>query len=159
MLSCETASCFLWNLLQHRAQIGAGDQPCVPRQPAGLDVRLGLDVGGLAGGKLVVADGQVDGRIRNVDLDGVPFPDQTDGAAGVSWKSYTHVTMFDRPYPPEKQAEGLAISQAIVGGHCETCGFLPQCSTQKDFKFPVFAWCMRRKAKIMTKMEEQENGT
>ena len=77
----------------------------------------------------------------------------------MSWKSYTHVTMFDRPYPPEKQAEGLAISQAIVGGHCETCGFLPQCSTQKDFKFPVFAWCMRLKAKIMTKMEEQENGT
>lgn len=76
----------------------------------------------------------------------------------MSWKSYTHVTMFDRPYPPEKQAEGLAISQAIVGGHCETCGFLPQCSTQKDFKFPVFAWCMRRKAEIMEKMEEQENG-
>lgn len=49
----------------------------------------------------------------------------------MSWKSYTHVTMFDRPYPPEKQAEGLAISQAIVGGHCETCGFLPQCSTQR----------------------------
>ena len=59
----------------------------------------------------------------------------------MSWKSYTHVTMLDRPYPPEKQAEGLAISQAIVGGHCETCGFLSQCSTQKDFRFPVFAWC------------------
>lgn len=65
----------------------------------------------------------------------------------------THVTMFDRPYPPEKQAEGLAISQTIVGGHCETCGFLTQCSTQKDFKFPVFAWCMRRKAEIMARME------
>lgn len=51
----------------------------------------------------------------------------------MSWKSYTHVTMFDRPYPPEKQAEGLAISQAIVGGHCETCGFLPQCSHPKGF--------------------------
>ncbi len=78
----ESSTFLFWNLLQHRAQIGAGDQPCVPCQPAGLDVRLGLDVGGLAGGKLVVADGQVDGRIRNVDLDGVPFPDQTDGAAG-----------------------------------------------------------------------------
>ena len=33
-------------------------------------------------------------------------------------EDYTHITMFDRPYPPEKQAEGLAISQAIVGGHC-----------------------------------------
>ena len=74
----------------------------------------------------------------------------------MSCKSYTHIAMFDRPYPPEKQAEGLAISQAIVDGHCETCGFLPQCSTQKNFKFPVFAWCMRRKAVIMSKMEEQD---
>lgn len=41
----------------------------------------------------------------------------------MSCKSYTHIAMFDRPYPPEKQAEGLAISQAIVDGHCETCGF------------------------------------
>ena len=32
-----------------------------------------------------------------------------------NWK---HITMFDRPYPAEKQAEGIAISQAIVGGHC-----------------------------------------
>ena len=38
----------------------------------------------------------------------------------MSCKSYTHIAMFDRPYPPEKQAEGLAISQAIVDGHCET---------------------------------------
>ena len=29
-----------------------------------------------------------------------------------------HITMFDRPYPAEKQAEGLAIHQAIVEGHC-----------------------------------------
>ena len=61
----------LWFLFQHRTQVGACNKPCVACQPAGLDVRLGLDVGGFAGGKLVVTDGQVDRRIRNIDLDGV----------------------------------------------------------------------------------------
>ena len=42
-------------LLQHRTQICAGDQPCIACQPAGLDVRLRLDVGGLAGGKLLLS--------------------------------------------------------------------------------------------------------
>lgn len=72
---------------------------------------------------------------------------------GETMKGYTNITMFDKPYPPEKQAEGLAISQAIVGGHCAKCGFLPQCSTQDDFMFPVFAWCMKRKAEILKEME------
>ena len=66
----------------------------------------------------------------------------------------THITMFDRQYPPDKQAEGLAISQAIVGGHCNKCGYLPQCSTQGSaFVFPPFAWCMKRKAEILKEME------
>lgn len=64
-------------------------------------------------------------------------------------KGLTHITMFDRQYPPEKQAEGLAISQAIVGGHCDKCAYLPQCSTDDGFKFPALAWCMKRKAEIM----------
>ena len=34
--------------------------------------------------------------------------------SGTGWK---HITIFDRQYSPEKQAEGLAISQAIVYGH------------------------------------------
>ena len=60
-----------------------------------------------------------------------------------------HVTMFDRQYPPEKQAEGLAISQAVVQGRCLTCGFYQQCTTDEHFKFPVFAWCSRRKTEIL----------
>ena len=72
--------------------------------------------------------------------------------SGTGWK---HITMFDRQYSPEKQAEGLAISQAIVYGHCDKCGFLPQCSTQGEaFQFPVFAWYMRRKAEILADMQK-----
>ena len=47
----------------------------------------------------------------------------------ISGTNIKHITMFDRQYTPEKQAEGLAISQAIVYGHCDKCGFLSQCST------------------------------
>ena len=66
-----------------------------------------------------------------------------------------HITLFDRQYPADKQAEGLAISQAIVGGHCDKCGFLAQCSTQgKKFKFPPSAWCMKRKTEILKKWED-----
>lgn len=42
----------------------------------------------------------------------------------ISGTNIKHITMFDRQYTPEKQAEGLAISQAIVYGHCDKCGFL-----------------------------------
>ena len=65
-----------------------------------------------------------------------------------------HITMFDRQYPAEKQAEGIAISQAIVGGHCIECGFYKKCTTDNRFKFPVFAWCMRRKAEILADWEK-----
>ena len=75
-IHCGKQHFLFCGLLQHRTQICAGDQPCIACQPAGLDVRLRLDVGGLAGGKLLLADGQVDGRIRDVDLDGVHFLDK-----------------------------------------------------------------------------------
>lgn len=75
----------------------------------------------------------------------------------ISGTGIKHITMFDRPYPADKQAEGLAISQAIVGGHCDKCGFLQQCSTQGGaFRFPVFAWCMRRKAEILADMQKED---
>ena len=69
-----------------------------------------------------------------------------------------YFTLFDRPYPEGKQAEGVAISQAIMGGHCNKCGFLPQCSTQDDFQFPAFAWCMMRKAEILIEMRCPTEG-
>ena len=64
-----------------------------------------------------------------------------------NWK---HITMFDRPYPAEKQAEGIAVHQAVAEGHCVKCGFFGRCSTDSRFMPPVFAWCMRRKAEILS---------
>lgn len=72
------------------------------------------------------------------------------------WK---HLTIFDRPYQIEKQAEGLAVSQAVVEGHCSNCGFLKQCSTDCSFKPPVLAWCARRKSEILDGWKgSKENG-
>lgn len=64
-------------------------------------------------------------------------------------EKWTHITIFDRPYPVEKQAEGIAVHQAVVEGHCTKCGWLGQCSVNEDFRPPAFAWCMRRKDEIL----------
>lgn len=60
-----------------------------------------------------------------------------------------HIKIFDRPYPAEKQAEGLAITEAIHNGECNKCGFLSQCKSDESFVFPVFAWCSGRKSEIL----------
>ncbi|MCR1907072.1 hypothetical protein [Intestinimonas butyriciproducens] len=67
---------------------------------------------------------------------------------------WTHITIFDKPYPKAKQAEGLAISQAVAGGHCDKCGCFSQCSAQDDFCAPTSAWCMQRKIEILREMEQ-----
>lgn len=35
-----------------------------------------------------------------------------------------HITVFDMAYQKEKQAEGLAISEAVATGKCNECGLL-----------------------------------
>lgn len=50
-----------------------------------------------------------------------------------------HITIFDREYSQEKQAEGLAISEAVATGKCNECGYLNQCESNRGFRFPVFA--------------------
>lgn len=60
-----------------------------------------------------------------------------------------HITMFDRSYPKEKQAEGLAISQAIVNGKCDQCRFFKRCASDRNFQFPPEAWCSKRKNEIL----------
>ena len=63
--------------------------------------------------------------------------------------NWTLTTGFDKPYSPEKMAEGRAISLAIVSGACNRCEHLPRCSTDVSFKFPDDAFCMKEKAKLL----------
>lgn len=64
----------------------------------------------------------------------------------------TSITVFDKVYSKEKQAEGLAVSEAVAFGKCGECGFLKQCEDNRDFRFPVFAWCQQRKQQILREM-------
>ena len=45
-------------------------------------------------------------------------------------RGHQNVVIFDRDYPKEKQAEGIAVSHAVVYGHCEKCGFLKICANR-----------------------------
>ena len=71
------------------------------------------------------------------------------------WK---HITVFDRAYPPETLAEGLAVNEAVVGGHCDKCAFLERCSSDSSYSPPVFAWCFRRKREILADHKCQPQG-
>ena len=62
------------------------------------------------------------------------------------WK---HITVFDRAYPPDVLAEGLAVNEAVVFGECNRCPFLDRCSSDDNFSPPVFAWCYRRKRELL----------
>ena len=64
-------------------------------------------------------------------------------------KGYQNIVIFDMDYPKEEQAEGIAVSRAVVYGHCEKCGFLKNCATNNNFKPPVFAWCQQEKKRIL----------
>ena len=59
------------------------------------------------------------------------------------------ITLFDRPYPQDKQMEGIAISQAIVSGECFKCPHYKRCSTDETFFFPPDSACMKRKKKLL----------
>lgn len=60
-----------------------------------------------------------------------------------------HITIFDLPYPPDKMAEGLAVSEAVALGKCNQCIAIAQCKTDESFVFPASAWCMQRKSEIL----------
>lgn len=68
--------------------------------------------------------------------------------------NFTHVTIFDREYPLEVQAEGIAVSQAVATGACYQCEFFARCSTDDSFKIPLSAWCSNKKIEILAKLEK-----
>ena len=61
------------DLLQHRAEIRAGDHTGVAAQPAGLDVGLGSDILCLALGQHLIRNFQRDAGVGDVDVDGIAF--------------------------------------------------------------------------------------
>lgn len=74
----------------------------------------------------------------------------------MSIDEHKNVTIFDRPYPKEKQAEGIAISEAVATGKCNVCAYLQTCESDRAFVFPSLAWCQCRKRQILK--EWQKDG-
>ena len=69
-------------LLQHCAEVCAGDHTGVAAQPAGLDVGLGSDILCLALGQHLIRNFQRDAGVGDVDVDGIAFLNKANGAAG-----------------------------------------------------------------------------
>lgn len=59
------------------------------------------------------------------------------------------IVFFDGVTHGDKQAEGIAISEAVVNGKCNNCPFLKECQSNENFKFPEPAWCYQRKMQIL----------
>lgn len=64
---------------------------------------------------------------------------------------HTVVTVFDRAYSPETQAEGQAVSWAVATGACNECGYLATCSRSDGvvWRPPATAACMIRKQELL----------
>ena len=64
-----------------------------------------------------------------------------------------HVTIFDKPYSAEKQAEGLAVNWAVITGACNYCRHVKICSSElSDYLWETFP----HDAPCMVKMREGE---
>lgn len=67
----------------------------------------------------------------------------------MDFTGWTNILILDRDLPIEKQAEGTAVHNAVIYGHCDKCAFLGRCSTDVHFQPPVFAWCFQEKKRIL----------
>lgn len=67
---------------------------------------------------------------------------------------HTVVTIFDRAYPAETQAEGQAVSWAVATGACDKCSYLAVCSASDGVTWrpPATAACMVRKAELLARL-------
>lgn len=61
----------------------------------------------------------------------------------------TNITIFDRPYSADRQAEGIAVSWVVASGACDKCPHLPRCESDRTFVPPADAACMIKKVEIL----------
>ena len=60
-----------------------------------------------------------------------------------------NLVIFDKPYPIDKQAEGIAIAWAVTSGACNLCRLRSRCECDPDFTIPQDRACMIRKKEIL----------
>lgn len=74
-----------------------------------------------------------------------------------------NITIFDRLYPMDKQAEGMAVHWAVVSGACDSCSNRLPCENWTPDSPMVFpppgAACATKKAEILRQLSgEGEHG-
>lgn len=62
------------------------------------------------------------------------------------------IVIFDEPYPPEKIREGIGVNYAFASGACDSCPYLPDCESDRDFQFPKDAACMKHAISLRKEM-------
>ena len=70
-----------------------------------------------------------------------------------------NIAIFDRLYPMDKQAEGIAVAAAATTGVCNTCEFLQDCISNKLFVFPETAWCFQKKEEILDDLLKRKGNS
>lgn len=73
-----------------------------------------------------------------------------------AWLAYSHppiqedwlITAFDREYPKDVQAEGIAVHEAVAEEHCNRCAFIARCVSDDTFRPPFFAGARHAKRKF-----------
>lgn len=66
-----------------------------------------------------------------------------------------NIVIFDKLYPKDKQAEGMAINWCLLHGKCHACRDLVRCQVDPDFTPPKYSACMIRKRKILREWEAE----
>jgi len=69
-----------------------------------------------------------------------------------------NIVIFDKPYSLEKQAEGMAVAEAVVKGWCENCRLRFRCECDPDFVFQPDCPCAIRKKELIEEMRFTSNG-
>lgn len=69
-----------------------------------------------------------------------------------------NIVIFDKPYSLEKQAEGMAVVEAVVKGWCENCCLRFRCECDPDFVFQPVCPCTIRKKELLEEMKRALNG-
>lgn len=70
----------------------------------------------------------------------------------------SNITIFDKAYDRDKNAEGLAIANSVLNGECDICPSVAVCSSNGNFKFPTDAACTVHKREILQSWEKMYGG-
>ena len=58
----------------------------------------------------------------------------------------------------EQEAEGLAVTAAVLSGACDRCPYLSECEAQTLAAFPPDAWCSQKRESYVTQLRRKRGA-